>query len=42
MAVSIPLGAVPHWGKPDPGVQVQKGEAEGMTTHEGAVRFSVY
>lgn len=42
MAVSTPLGAVLHQDKPDPSVQVQKGEAEGMTMHEGAVRLSVY
>lgn len=42
MAVSIPLGAVLHWGKAECGIQVQAGEAEEMTTCEGAVRVLAY
>lgn len=42
MAVSIPPGAALRRGKPDHGIQVQKGGAEGMTMREGAVRLLVY
>lgn len=35
-------GTVLHWGEADCGVRVQAGNAEEMTTYEGAVRFSAY